>query len=95
MTIYPTSGSCILGNGIRVLHHRRYRVQGLIQTDQDFNLIRFQKASSYQRSFHYFSCTGVHMNETGTAGDRHMPDPETWVDRYGDYLYRFALSFTV
>ncbi|MDX2445696.1 MAG: sigma-70 family RNA polymerase sigma factor, partial [Desulfobacterales bacterium] len=21
-----------------------------------------------------------------------MPDPETWVDHYGDYLYRFALS---
>ena len=32
------------------------------------------------------------MNETGTAENRHMPDPETWVDQYGDYLYRFALS---
>ena len=21
-----------------------------------------------------------------------LPDPETWVDEYGDYLYRFALS---
>ena len=32
------------------------------------------------------------MNKTGTAENRHMPDPETWVDQYGDYLYRFALS---
>jgi len=32
------------------------------------------------------------MNETGTVENRHMPDPETWVDQYGDYLYRFALS---
>jgi RNA polymerase sigma-70 factor (ECF subfamily) len=32
------------------------------------------------------------MNETGTTGNRHVPDPETWVDRYGDYLFRFALS---
>ena len=32
------------------------------------------------------------MNETGTADDRLMTDPEIWVDKYGDYLYRFALS---
>jgi len=32
------------------------------------------------------------MNETGTADNRHMPDPEIWVDQYGDYLFRFALS---
>ncbi|MBW2590268.1 MAG: sigma-70 family RNA polymerase sigma factor [Deltaproteobacteria bacterium] len=32
------------------------------------------------------------MNETGTVENRHVPDPETWVDQYGDYLYRFALS---
>jgi len=32
------------------------------------------------------------MNKTATAEKRHMTDPETWVDQYGDYLYRFALS---
>ena len=32
------------------------------------------------------------MNEAGHAENRHIPDPETWVDQYGDYLYRFALS---
>ncbi len=32
------------------------------------------------------------MNKTGTAENRHMTDPETWVDEHGDYLYRFALS---
>ena len=32
------------------------------------------------------------MNKTGSAPNRHMTDPETWVDHYGDYLYRFALS---
>jgi RNA polymerase sigma-70 factor (ECF subfamily) len=34
----------------------------------------------------------MHMKKTGTAENRHVPDPETWVDQYGDYLYRFALS---
>ena len=24
--------------------------------------------------------------------DSSMPDPDLWVDEYGDYLYRFALS---
>jgi len=32
------------------------------------------------------------MKKTGFAEKRHVPDPETWVDQYGDYLYRFALS---
>jgi RNA polymerase sigma-70 factor (ECF subfamily) len=32
------------------------------------------------------------MNKTGAAQNRQMTDPETWVDQYGDYLYRFALS---
>jgi len=32
------------------------------------------------------------MKKTGTAEKRHVPDPETWVDQYGDYLYRFALT---
>lgn len=32
------------------------------------------------------------MNEAETAENCHIPDPETWVDQYGDYLYRFALS---
>ena len=32
------------------------------------------------------------MNEAGTAENRHMSDPETWVDQYGDYLFRYALT---
>ena len=32
------------------------------------------------------------MNKAGTAENRHMPDPETWIDQYGDYLYRYALT---
>ena len=32
------------------------------------------------------------MTETGTAENHHMPDPETWVDQYGDYLYRYAFT---
>ena len=32
------------------------------------------------------------MNETITTENSHVPDPERWVDQYGDYLFRFALS---
>lgn len=32
------------------------------------------------------------MKETGRADKSHAPDPETWVDEYGDYLYRYALA---
>ena len=32
------------------------------------------------------------MVENKDARPPKLPDPETWVDQYGDYLYRFALS---
>ena len=32
------------------------------------------------------------MVENKDARPSELPDPETWVDQYGDYLYRFALS---
>jgi len=32
------------------------------------------------------------MNEKQSVLDKQMLDPEAWVDHYGDYLYRFALS---
>ena len=32
------------------------------------------------------------MSETGTAENRHIPDPQAWVDQYGDYLYRYAFT---
>jgi len=32
------------------------------------------------------------MKKTGTAENHHMSDPETWLEQYGDYLYRFALA---
>lgn len=32
------------------------------------------------------------MKEERPVADRQRSDPETWVDRHGDYLYRYALS---
>ena len=32
------------------------------------------------------------MNETDSPSEMTKQNPETWVDRYGDYLYRYALS---
>ena len=32
------------------------------------------------------------MNKNRTAKSPRIDDPESWVDRYGDFLYRFALS---
>lgn len=32
------------------------------------------------------------MNQNRTAKSSRLDDPESWVDRYGDLLYRFALS---
>ncbi len=32
------------------------------------------------------------MNEKRPVTDIQIPDPETWVDQYGDYLYRYAIS---
>ena len=32
------------------------------------------------------------MEEHRPASDSEIPGPETWVDRYGDYLYRYAFS---
>ena len=32
------------------------------------------------------------MNEERPVTDIQIPDPETWVDQYGDYLYRYALA---
>lgn len=32
------------------------------------------------------------MNEESSVTDIQIPDPETWVDQYGDYLYRYAIS---
>ena len=32
------------------------------------------------------------MKETSKAYEIHAPDPEIWVDEYGDYLYRYALA---
>ena len=32
------------------------------------------------------------MTETESPATNSKQNPETWVDRYGDYLYRYALS---
>jgi RNA polymerase sigma-70 factor (ECF subfamily) len=32
------------------------------------------------------------MNQKQPAPESHALDPEVWVDRHGDYLYRFALA---
>lgn len=32
------------------------------------------------------------MNEKQSVADHQMPEAESWVDLYGDYLYRYALS---
>jgi RNA polymerase sigma-70 factor (ECF subfamily) len=34
------------------------------------------------------------VKEHRSASDSEIPDPETWVDNYGDYLYRYAFSIT-
>ncbi len=31
------------------------------------------------------------MKEKRSVANSQLPDPETWVDQYGDYLYRYAL----
>lgn len=39
--------------------------------------------------------SAVNMTETAEMekpADRQLSDPEEWVDRYGDYMYRYALS---
>jgi len=32
------------------------------------------------------------MNEKGSSKENQLSDPNSWVDKYGDYLYRYAVS---
>ena len=32
------------------------------------------------------------MSRTRPAKNSHIDDPASWVDQYGDFLYRFAMS---
>lgn len=40
----------------------------------------------------YGSLLDVKMNHENSNTEKTSLDPETWVDRFGDYLYRFAIS---